>query len=370
MTRAPYVLLKPEAAYDRGARTMEDTTLGWRFVNPRMQEAYPPISLGETAECVADQWTVSRERQDAFALESQRRAAAAIEAGRFDGQLVPVSVPGRKGAVTVVDRDEHPRETSLEALGALKPAFRCEGGTVTAGNSSGINDGAAALLLVEADRARALGSATRWRASCRRRSRASTRMSWGSARCRRSARRSSAPGSTAADLDVVEINEAFASQSVACMDELGLDPVAREPERRGDRARPPARRIGRAARRRCSSTSSSGPAAATASRRCASAWARGSPRSWSASRRSAPARRPDARSPAPRRSPRPAAGARPASRVTVRDRSLGGHARRLDGIGPASRPGSARWSPAKRQASARRTLLGFRRVLDEIRCAA
>src|SRR5512141_2995883 len=89
MTRAPYVMLKPEGAYDRGARTMEDTTLGWRFVNPRMQEAYPPISLGETAECVADEYAVARERQDAFALESQRRAVAAIEAGRLDGQLVP-----------------------------------------------------------------------------------------------------------------------------------------------------------------------------------------------------------------------------------------------------------------------------------------
>src|SRR6186713_288635 len=156
MTRAPYVQLKAAGPWDRGSRALEDTTLGWRFVNPRMQEAYPPISLGETAECVADQWTVSRERQDAFALESQRRAAAAIEAGRFAGQLVPVSVPGRKGDVTVVDRDEHPRETSLEALGALKPSFK-GGGTVTAGNSSGINDGASALLLVEASRARELG---------------------------------------------------------------------------------------------------------------------------------------------------------------------------------------------------------------------
>ena len=102
MTRAPYVMLKPDAAYERGPRTMEDTTLGWRFVNPRMQQAYPPISLGETAECVADQWSVSRERQDAFALESQRRAAAAIDEGRFAGQLVPVTVPGRKGSTTVV----------------------------------------------------------------------------------------------------------------------------------------------------------------------------------------------------------------------------------------------------------------------------
>src|SRR4051812_150206 len=139
MSRAPYVMLKPEAAYDRGARTMEDTTLGWRFVNPRMQDAYPPISLGETAECVADQWSVSRERQDAFALESQRRAAAAIADGLFDGQLVPVEVAGRRGAVTTVERDEHPRETSLEALAGLRPAFTA-GGTVTAGNSSGIND--------------------------------------------------------------------------------------------------------------------------------------------------------------------------------------------------------------------------------------
>ncbi len=157
MSRAPYVMLKPEGAFARGSRALEDSTLGWRFVNPRMQEAYPPISLGETAECVADQQAVPRDRQDAFALESQRRAVAAIEAGRFASQLVPVPVAGRKGAITVVDRDEHPRsDTSIEALAALKPAFR-PGGTVTAGNSSGINDGAAALLLVEAERGRALG---------------------------------------------------------------------------------------------------------------------------------------------------------------------------------------------------------------------
>jgi 3-oxoadipyl-CoA thiolase len=221
MTRAPYVLLKPEAGFERGARTMEDTTLGWRFVNPRMQAVYPPISLGETAECVADQWTVSRERQDAFALESQRRAAAAIADGRFDGQLVPVEVPGRKGAATVVDRDEHPRETSLEALAGLKPAFRA-GGSVTAGNSSGINDGAAALLLVEAGRAAELGLRPLARV-------VSTAvagvhpdvMGIGPVPAVRKAL--ARAGIEAADLDVVEINEAFASQSVACMDELGLD---------------------------------------------------------------------------------------------------------------------------------------------------
>ncbi len=221
MSRAPYVMLKPEAAYDRGARQLEDTTLGWRFVNPRMREAYPPISLGETAERVAVEYAVSRERQDAFALESQRRAAAAIAAGRFSDQLVPVSVPGRKGAVTVVDRDEHPRETSLEALAALRPAF-AKDGTVTAGNSSGINDGASALLLVEAERARALGLRPMARV-------VSTAvagvhpdvMGIGPVPAIRKALERA--GLTVADIDLFEINEAFASQSVACADELGLD---------------------------------------------------------------------------------------------------------------------------------------------------
>jgi 3-oxoadipyl-CoA thiolase len=228
MTRAPYVLLKAEGAYDRGARTMEDTTLGWRFVNPRMQAAYPPISLGETAERVADEWAVARDRQDAFALESQRRAVAAIEAGRFDGQLVLVSVTGRKGAVTIVDRDEHPRpDTTAEALAALKPAFRA-GGTVTAGNSSGINDGAAALLVVEAERARELGLRPMARI-------VSTAvagvhpdvMGIGPVPAVRKALERAALA--VGDLDIVEINEAFASQSVACMDELGLDPARVNP---------------------------------------------------------------------------------------------------------------------------------------------
>ncbi|MHB8892856.1 MAG: acetyl-CoA C-acyltransferase [Candidatus Limnocylindrales bacterium] len=222
MSRAPYVMLKPEAAYDRGARTMEDTTIGWRFVNPAMRQAYPPISLGETAECVADQWAVSRERQDAFALESQRRASAAIEAGRFDGQLVPVSVPGRKGVVTVVDRDEHPRpDTSAAALAALRPAFR-SGGTVTAGNSSGINDGAAAVLLVEADRARALGLRPMARVVATAVAGVHPDvMGIGPVPATRKALERA--GITVGDLDIVEINEAFASQSVACIDELGLD---------------------------------------------------------------------------------------------------------------------------------------------------
>ena len=228
MTHAPYVQLKPEAPYERGDHALVDTTLGWRFVNPRMQAAYPPISLGETAECVADEYTVSRERQDAFALESQRRAAAAIASGRFDSQLVPVEVAGRKGAVTVVDRDEHARPgTTLEALAGLKPAFK-SGGSVTAGNSSGINDGAAALLLVEASRARELGLRPMARV-------VSTAvagvhpdvMGIGPVPAIRKAL--SRAGLEAGDIDVVELNEAFASQSVACMDELGLDPARVNP---------------------------------------------------------------------------------------------------------------------------------------------
>jgi len=227
MTRAPYVMLKAEGPYDRGPRTAEDTTLGWRFVNPRMRDAYPPISLGETAERVAVDCGVSRERQDAFALESQRRAAAAIETGRFAGQLIPVEVPGKKGAVTVVDRDEHPRETSAEALAALRPAF-AKAGSVTAGNSSGINDGASALLLVEAERARALGLAPMARI-------VSTAvagvhpdvMGIGPVPAVRKAL--SRAGISVADLDVVEVNEAFASQSVACADELGFDPARVNP---------------------------------------------------------------------------------------------------------------------------------------------
>ena len=125
MSRAPYVMLKPESAYERGTHELVDTTLGWRFVNPRMQAAYPAISLGETAEVVADRWGVSREDQDALGLSSHRRAVAAQADGRFDGQIVPVSIPQRKGDPIVVDRDEHPRaDTSAEALARLRPAFR------------------------------------------------------------------------------------------------------------------------------------------------------------------------------------------------------------------------------------------------------
>jgi 3-oxoadipyl-CoA thiolase len=226
MTRAPYVQLKADTPYERGPREMADTTLGWRFVNPKLAERHYPYSMGETAENVADRWNVSRERQDAFALESQQRAVAAIEAGRFDTQVVPVGVPQRKGEPVVVDRDEHPRaDTSLEALARLKPAFRTDGnGSVTAGNSSGINDGASAVLLVEADRARALGL----RPLARVLSTAVAGvdpaiMGIGPVPATRKALERAGLG--VADLDLVELNEAFASQSLVCIDELGLDPA-------------------------------------------------------------------------------------------------------------------------------------------------
>ena len=224
MSRAPFVMLKPEAAYERGTRDLVDSTLGWRFVNPKLDAAYPTISLGETAECVADEWHVSRARQDAFALESQQRAAAAIAAGRFDGQLVPVSIPQRRGDPVVVARDEHPRaDTTAEALARLRPAFR-EGGTVTAGNASGINDGAAAVLLVEAERGRALGVRPMARILATAVAGVDPRvMGIGPVPAVRKVL--GRAGLAVADLDLVELNEAFASQSVACIDELGLDPA-------------------------------------------------------------------------------------------------------------------------------------------------
>jgi len=225
MTRAPYVQLKADGAWDRGARELADTTLGWRFVNPRLAERHYPYSMGETAENVAERWGVSRERQDAFALESQQRAVAAIDAGRFDGQIVPVEVPQRRGDPVVVARDEHPRgDTSLEALAKLRPAFRPEGGSVTAGNSSGINDGASAVLVVEAERARALGL----RPMARVLSTAIAGvdpavMGIGPVPATRKAL--ARAGIEVGDLDLVELNEAFASQSLVCIDELGLDPA-------------------------------------------------------------------------------------------------------------------------------------------------
>ncbi len=224
MSRAPYVQLKAESAYERGDRPLVDTTLGWRFVNPRLASKHQPYSMGETAENVAERWGISRERQDAFALESQRRTAAAVEAGRFDAQLVPVTIPQKKGDPIVVARDEHPRaDTTPEALARLRPAFAKDGGSVTAGNSSGINDGAAAVLLVEAERARALGFKPMARVVATAVAGVDPSvMGIGPVPASRKALERA--GITVADLDLIELNEAFASQGLATMDELGLDP--------------------------------------------------------------------------------------------------------------------------------------------------
>jgi 3-oxoadipyl-CoA thiolase len=229
MTRAPYVMAKPANAWDRGPREVEDTTLGWRFLNPKLAETYYPYSMGETAENVAERYGVDRERQDAFALESQRRAVAAIEAGRFDEQIVPVEVAGRKGETTTVTRDEHPRaDTSAEALAKLRPAFKQDGGSVTAGNSSGINDGASAVLVVEAERARELGLKPLARV-------VSTAVAgvdpavMGIGPVPATGKALERAGIGIDDLDIIELNEAFASQSIAVIDELRLDPAKVNP---------------------------------------------------------------------------------------------------------------------------------------------
>jgi 3-oxoadipyl-CoA thiolase len=223
MTRAPYVMAKPAGAWDRGPRELEDTTLGWRFLNPKLAEMYYPYSMGETAENVAERYAIDRERQDAFALESQRRAVAAIEAGRFADQLVPISIPQRKGEPLVVDRDEHPRaDSSIEALARLKPAFKPEGGTVTAGNSSGINDGASAVLLVEAERARDLGLKPLARV-------VSTAVAgvdpavMGIGPVPATRKVLAQAGLAIAQMDVIELNEAFAAQALAVLRDLGVE---------------------------------------------------------------------------------------------------------------------------------------------------
>ena len=224
MSRAPYVMLKPQAAYERGTHELVDTTLGWRFVNPALAATHHPYSMGETGENVAERLGVSREEQDAFALASQRNAAAAIAEGRYRDQLVPISIPQHKGEPLVVDADEHPRpDTTREALARLRAAFR-DGGSVTAGNASGINDGAAAALVVEADRARALGLRPMARIVATAVAGVDPAvMGLGPIPATRKAL--TRAGLTVADLDLVELNEAFASQSIACIRELGLDPA-------------------------------------------------------------------------------------------------------------------------------------------------
>jgi 3-oxoadipyl-CoA thiolase len=213
MSRAPLVTAKPDKEFARGNRTLYDTTLGWRFTNPKLVEQFPPEAMGETGENVAEQYGVSREDQDAFALASQSRWSAADAAGRFDDELVPVGD---------VVRDEHPRsDTSLEKLAALKPAFR-KNGTVTAGNSSGLNDGAAALVIASEEKARELGVMPLATFVGSAVAGVDPRV-MGIGPIPAVRKLLARTGIDASELDLIELNEAFASQSLAVIRELGLD---------------------------------------------------------------------------------------------------------------------------------------------------
>jgi len=220
MSRAPYVMLKPGEAYARGAPEVADTVLGWRFINERFPDRYT-VSLGETAEIVAQRHGITREAQDAFALESQRRAGEAQRAGRFRTEIVAVEVAGRRESV-LVEHDEHPRpDTTAEQLARLRPVFRRDG-TVTAGNSSGLNDGAAALLVVEAERAKSLGLEPLARVV----SGAAAGVEpdeMGIGPIPATQKALAHAGLHVADLKLVELNEAFAAQSIPCMTGIGVD---------------------------------------------------------------------------------------------------------------------------------------------------
>jgi acetyl-CoA acyltransferase len=222
MSRAPWVVPKPEAGFPRGPQTMHDTALGWRLINPRMAELYSTEAMGETAENVAERYGVPRTEQDRFALQSHQRAVAATEEGRFAEQIVSVEVPQRKGEPVLVDADEGPRaDTSLEKLAKLQPAFR-EGGTVTAGNASTLNDGAACLVLTSERKAEELGAKPLGRI-------VSIGVAgvdpayMGLGPIPSTQRALAAAELDAGDIDLVEINEAFAAQVLACLGELGID---------------------------------------------------------------------------------------------------------------------------------------------------
>jgi len=221
MTRAPFVMGKAESAYGRGM-ALQDTTLGWRFVNPKLSALHHPYSMGETAENVAERYHISREEQDAFALESHQRAAAAQDAGRLAGEIVAVEVPAGRGETATVTLDEQPRrDTTLEKLGKLKAAFRKDG-SVTAGNSSGINDGAAALVIASRRWAEAHGARPLARIITGAVAGVDPAyMGLGPIPASRKALERA--GLSADDMALVELNEAFAAQSIPCMRELGLE---------------------------------------------------------------------------------------------------------------------------------------------------
>ena len=222
MTRAPFVLGKADSAFGR-SMNLQDTTLGWRFINPRLSAMHHPYSMGETAENVAARHEISRTDQDAFALRSHQRAVAAQRSGRFAAELVPVTIPQKKGEAVVVAIDEHPRaDTTMEKLAALKPQFRKDGGSVTAGNSSGINDGAAALVLMAASRAQKLGLRPRARIVASAVAGVDPAyMGLGPIPATRKVLQRA--GLSMKDIDLVELNEAFAVQVLQCARELEID---------------------------------------------------------------------------------------------------------------------------------------------------
>jgi len=221
MTRAPFVLGKADSAFSR-AMNLQDTTLGWRFVNPRLSAMHYPYSMGETAENVAGRTKISREEQDVFALRSHQRAVAAQQAGRFAAEIVPVAIPQKKGEAIIAALDEQPRpDTSLEKLAALKPAFRKDG-SVTAGNSSGINDGAAALVLMASSRAQELGLRPRARIVASAVAGVDPAyMGLGPIPATRKVLQRARL--SIKDMDLIELNEAFAVQVLQCVRELEID---------------------------------------------------------------------------------------------------------------------------------------------------
>lgn len=219
MTRAPYVMGKAASAFDR-AQKIEDTTLGWRFVNPAMKAAYGVDTMPQTGENVADQWRISREDQDRFALASQQKAAAAIASGRMAAEIVPVTIPQKKGEPRIVTQDEHPRATSLEVLAKLKPVVRADG-TVTAGNASGLNDGAAAMIVASEAAAGRYGLTPRARILGMAAAGIAPRI-MGAGPIEAARKLCRLTGVAIDDLDVIELNEAFASQAIATLRDLGL----------------------------------------------------------------------------------------------------------------------------------------------------
>jgi 3-oxoadipyl-CoA thiolase len=219
MSRAPFVMAKAQSAFDRNAE-MYDTTIGWRFVNPKMKQAYGDDTMPSTAENVAQEWQVSREDQDAFAVRSQDKAAAAQESGRFAAEIVPVTIPQRRGDPVIVDRDEHPRKTSVEALAKLRPIVRGDG-TVTAGNASGVNDGAAAMIVASEEAAKRNGLTPRARFVGGAVAGVPPRI-MGIGPAPASQKLLQRLGLSVGDMDVIEINEAFAAQALPVLRELGL----------------------------------------------------------------------------------------------------------------------------------------------------